>query len=139
MRIAVDDALPLQFFPGIEESVCIDGKPCARFLLKCFNIVSDEAEIVLTDDKNTADILFEKRPDENKPKKRVLFSANREDLIRYTELYDTFFDIHPVFSIGFRGVDFVMDNGFDWIVFTSKRAVDFFFEKVAARFMAIKR
>ena len=136
-RISVSRSLPLRFFPFLENSIWFDGDFERRFLLKCNNIDKDNHDFLLTHTPG-GDIEFLSR-DSGLKKPRVLFSANKDDLIRYTEIYDECLDIFPVESMEFRAVDFIIESKADWVVFTSKRAVEFFFKKVSVRFMCDKK
>ncbi|AEA32993.1 uroporphyrinogen-III synthase [Hippea maritima] len=137
MRIGVDRHLSLRFFPNIDVKVGFENNLDKRFLLKCKNIDQDQYDLFLTHDVEGCDISINSKI---RPfyKGRVLFSANKEDLIGYTQLYDEVFEIHPVVSMDFRGIDFIMDNSSKWVVFTSKRAVEFFFKRINPRCLCNK-
>ncbi|WP_025209039.1 uroporphyrinogen-III synthase [Hippea sp. KM1] len=137
MRIGVDEHLSLRFFPYIDVRVGFEKGLDRRFLLKCKGIDQNEYELFLSHDTDGSDIAITSKV---RPfhKARVLFSANREDLVKYTQLYDEVFKIHPVVSMDFRGVDFIMDNSSRWVVFTSKRAVEFFFKRINPRCLCNK-
>ncbi len=137
MKIGVSDNLPLKYFPYIDATVNPEGVN-KKFLLKCNDLSEQNAEIVLSNETEEADIVFSCKGHE-KHRKSIFFSANREDLIDYTSLYDEIFDIYPVDSLGFQPVDFIIDDDFCWVVFTSKRAVDFFLQRVNARFFCSKK
>ncbi len=136
MKVSVDRVLPLKMFPYFNECVWFDEGLDRRFLLKCACL--DESGAFFITHEKGGDIEFSCR---SKPRKRarVLFSANRDDLIRYTELYDSELEIFPVESMEFRALDFIIENRADWVVFTSKRAVEFFFKKVPVRFLCDKK
>ncbi len=138
MIIGVSNELSLKYFPYINEPVEFNEHLNKKFLLKCSNIVTKGGKIILNNDIDSAEIVFK---NSIKPtyKASVLFSANKDDLICYTEKYDELFDIYPVDSLEFREVDFVVDDKCKWVVFTSKRAVDYFFEKVNSRFFCFKK
>jgi len=138
MRIGVSNNLPLKYFPYLKDGVKPLKSVNRKFLLKCAALQRKDADIVLSSCFNKADISFRyDKKLKNRPK--VMFSANREDLIRYISMYDEMLDIYPVDSLDFRGIDFVVDDNCCWVVFVSKRAVDFFFSKVNARFVCSKR
>ncbi len=138
MRIGVSNNLPLRYFPYLEESVKPLKSVNRKFLLKCKTLQRKNPDIVLSGGFDRADISFRfDKKLKNRPK--VIFSANREDLIRYISMYDMELDIYPVDSLDFRSIDFVVDDNCCWVVFVSKRAVDFFFSKVNARFFCSKR
>ena len=136
MIITVDRNLPLRFFPFINEPIWFEDNFDRRFLLKCEKIEKNSK--YLLKHANDGDIVFgyHKKPSK---KGSVLFSANKEDLIKYTEKFDEVFDIYPVYSLAFRSVDFMLDSNYEWVVFTSKRAVEFFFKRVSVRFFCNKR
>ncbi len=137
MRVSVSRSLPLKFFPFLGEKVWFDSGLDKRFLLKCPNIDQNGFEFFLTHEDG-GNIDFKSSLIKN-GSIRVLFSANKDDLIKYTEMYDSYLDIFPVESMEFKGVDFLVENRADWIVFTSKRAVEFFFKKVSVRYMCDKK
>ncbi len=137
-RVSVSRSLPLKFFPFVENGVWFDGDFERKFLLKCNNIDKDNHDFLLTHAPD-GDMEFLNRDGGSKKKLRVLFSANKGDLIRYSEIYDECFDIFPIESMEFRAVDFIIESKADWVVFTSKRAVEFFFKKVSVRFMCDKK
>ncbi len=136
-RISVSGSLPLKFFPTIKSSVWFEDGFERKFLLKCNNIDENSYDYFLTHSLEGDIEFLYKGAKLDKPK--VLFSANKDDLIRYTEIYDDRLDIFPVESMEFRGVDFIIDSKADWVVFTSKRAVEFFFKKVSVRFLCDKK
>jgi len=136
VKVSVDRDFPLKLFPRFEESVWFDRELERRFLLKCDYI--DENGSVFITHKKGGDIRFSCEVKMER-KARVLFSANRDDLIKYTELYGFLLDIFPVESMEFKAVDFLIESGADWVVFTSKRAVEFFFKKVPVRFLCDKK
>ncbi len=138
MKIAVSADLPLALFPEIEEPVRYEAGLKRKFLLKCASVDSNASTVLVDDSHNDADIRLIVRQ-KKKYAARVLFSANRDDLVAYTTLYDDIFDIHPVDSLSFRPVDFVVDDSYSWFVFTSKRAVDFFFDRVPVCFICTRK
>ena len=137
MRVGISKGLPLSFVP-VFDSVWFDDELNRKYLLKACKIDKDNYSAFLTHDVNSADVSIETKL---KPfyKARVLFSANREDLIRYTQMYDEIFDIHPIYSMKFEDVEFIVENNVDWVVFTSKRAVEFFFRKITVRYLCNRR
>ncbi len=136
-KISVSSLLPLKLFPNMEDKVWFENNFKRKFLLKCNNIDKDNYGFFLTHSLG-GDIEFLRRGDES-IKPRVIFSANKRDLIRYTEIYDDFLDIFPIESMEFKSVDFIIDSRADWVVFTSKRAVEFFFKKISVRFLCDKK
>ena len=140
MIISAAGDLPLSYFPVLTQPVKPDDDVNRKFLLKCETLVKKDEEIILQGDINKAsDIVFEYKQKKSANKYSVLFSANREDLVRYTSLYDGQLDIYPVDSLEFKPIDFVVDDSCLWVVFTSKRAVDFFLEKINVRFFCSKK
>ncbi len=139
MRIGVSNNLPLQYFPYLYGHIQPVDSVSRRFLLKCEYLEHYKGDIVLSDTTENADIILNFNVEIHPTKSKVLFSANREDLIRYISLYDEVFDIYPVDSLQFKPVDFVIDDNYCWVVFTSKRAVDFFLNRVNARFFCSKK
>ncbi len=137
MKISISRQLPLRFFGELNEPVWFDEGFNKKFLLKCNAIDNEKFTIFLTHSKD-GELRFEFKGDLYQ-KARVLFSANKDDLIRYTEKYDTLLDIFPVESLEFKPLDFIVESKTDWVVFTSKRAVDFFFKKVSVRYMCDKK
>jgi len=135
-KISVSRSFPLKFFPTIENGVWFEDGFDRRFLLKCNSIDENSYDFFLTHSLE-GDIEFSCGDMVKKP--RVLFSANKSDLIKYTEIYDSCLDIFPVESMEFRAIDFIIDSKVDWVVFTSKRAVEFFFKRVSVRFMCDKK
>ncbi len=138
MIIGVSNDLSLKYFPYINCSVKAEKGVKSKFLLKCDYLVDSGEDILLTNDLSKADIIYDTRIAENY-RTKVLFSANKEDLIEYTSRYDDLFDIYPVDSLKFIPIDFVVDDNYCWVVFTSKRAVDFFFDKINSRFFCFKK
>ena len=136
-RISVSKSLPLKFFPTIEDNVWFENDFERKYLLKCSNIDENSYNFFLTHSLE-GDIEFLNRDVKNE-KPKVLFSANKSDLIKYTEIYDNSLDIFPTESMEFKGADFIIDNKADWVVFTSKRAVEFFFKKISVRFLCDKK
>ncbi len=136
MKVSVDRDFPLKLFPRFRECVWFDRGLDRRFLLKCEDL-DENGDFFITHEKG-GDIEFSCGVKLER-KARVLFSANRDDLIKYTELYDPELEIFPVESMEFRSLDFIIENRADWVVFTSKRAVEFFFKKVPVRFLCDKR
>lgn len=138
MIIDVSGSLPLKYFPYLNAKVKADKSVNKKFLLKCARPVESKEDVFLTDGTGNADIVLHSSVNIDY-KASLLFSANREDLICYTEKYDGIFDIYPVDSLKFEPVDFVVEDSCEWVVFTSKRAVDFFFERVNSRFFCFKK
>ncbi|WP_022671166.1 uroporphyrinogen-III synthase [Hippea alviniae] len=137
MRVGISKSLPLKLTP-VFDSVWFDNDLDRKYLLKACKIDKENYSAFLTHDVDSADISIETKL---KPfyKAKVLFSANREDLIRYTQMFDEIFDIHPVYSMKFEGIEFMVESKVDWVVFTSKRAVEFFFKRVGVRYLCDKR
>ena len=128
MILKITNNLSLKYFPYLTSRVKFDDGVSKKFILKCKNIVDDYEDIFITNRDIKADLEFKQRAP--KPRIRVLFSANKEDLVEYTQKYDEIFDMCPIVSMGFEPLDFKWRfNETDWIVFTSKRAVDFFLKK----------
>ncbi len=138
MIINVSNSLPLKYFPYLDTKVKADITTNKKFLLKCAKPVESQEDVFLTDSADNADITLHSNMDV-KYKATLLFSANKDDLICYTEKYDSIFDIYPVDSLKFEPIDFVVEDSCEWVVFTSKRAVDFFFHKVNSRFFCFKK
>ncbi len=138
MRIGVSNTLPLNYFPYLDTTVKPLKSVNRRFLLKCKTLSQESADVILSGKADKADIVFKHNRSKEKTIK-VLFSANKEDLIKYISLYDEQMDIYPVDSLEFKGVDFVIDDNYCWVVFTSKRAVDFFLSRVNSRFFCSKK
>lgn len=129
MIIKITNNLSLKYFPYLASNVKFDDSVDKKFMLKCRTVVNDYEEIFVTDKKIKADLEFTQN--RSKPRIKILFSANREDLVKYTQKYDEVFDIYPIVSMGFEAIDFKWRfSDVDWLVFTSKRAVDFFLSKV---------
>lgn len=129
MIIKITNHLSLKYFPYLASKVKFDDFVDKKFMLKCRSVVNDHEDIFVTNKNIKADLEFKQSAP--KPKIKVLFSANKKDLIEYTQKYDEIFDIYPIVSMGFEPIDFkwyFLDT--DWTVFTSKRAVDFFMEKI---------
>ncbi len=124
MIISVQNSCPLRFFPMIDSLVSYHPLLHRKFLLKCKGI-NEQSDITVTP-LGDGDITIKcsatsaKRP-------KVLFAANRDDLIRYTEEYDEKLDIYPVYCMDFKPIKFKLpDRKIEWVIFTSKRAFDFF-------------
>jgi uroporphyrinogen-III synthase len=138
MKLGVNNNLSLKYFPTLNAKVRAQDSVNKKFLLKCSWLVKESEDILLTNNIQNSDIVLDAKYS-FQYKKSILFSANKEDLIEYTSLYDEVFDIYPVDSLEFKSVDFVADDDCVWVVFTSKRAVDFFFDRVNSRFFCFKK
>ncbi len=138
MIIGISNNLSLKYFPFLDAKVKAEDGVNKKFLLKCKELTEENEEILLTNDLDKADTVFYSKS-KSTPKIKVFFSANKDDLISYTSKYDELFDIYPIDSLEFKPVDFVVDDSCLWVVFTSKRAVDFFFDRVNSRFFCFKK
>ena len=138
MIIKITNNLSLKYFPYLASNVKFYDFVDKKFMLKCRAVVNDHEDIFITNKNIKADLEFKQSA--SKPKIKVLFSANREDLVKYTQKYDGVFDIYPIVSMGFEPLDFKWRfSETDWIVFTSKRAVDFFLSKTETGLLCGKK
>ncbi len=138
MIVKISNNVSLRYFPYFTEDVKFEEGVHKKFMLKCQQVVKNSESVLITNKNNIVpDLKIEYA--QEKRRKKVLFSANRQDLIKYTEKYDDIFDIYPMESIDFKPIDFVIDDNYKWVVFTSKRAVEFFLARVKIRYFCDKK
>jgi len=131
VNIEIDCNLSLEFFPDIKKLAFFESAVPKKFLLKAQNKTrqANEAQVVVS---SCTQCLT------TKPK--VLFCANKDDLIKYTLKYEDFYDICPVNVFEFEPLDFKLPSfDVERVFFSSKRAFDFFVKKVGMSFLCNKK
>lgn len=139
INIEIDCDLPLEFFPEIERLVFFESTVPRKFLLRANNKTKqiDQAQVVVSvaakkDLTTTTEALI------TKPK--VLFCANKDDLITYTLKYECLYHICPVNVFEFVPLDFELPtDNVERVFFSSIRAFDFFVKKVGMNFLCNKK
>ncbi len=131
IHIEIDCNISLEFFPYIKKTAYFENNVHKKFMLKAQNVTQNthEAQVIVKSTKDCSS---------HKPK--ILFCANRQDLIEYIPIFDSVFDICPVNVFEFEAIDFVMPSvEIKEVFFSSKRAFDFFIRKVGINYLCDKQ
>ncbi|HHS48762.1 MAG TPA: uroporphyrinogen-III synthase [Desulfurella acetivorans] len=131
INIEIDCSLSLELFPEIKKLAFFENTVPKKFLLKACN---------KTKEKNQAQVIVSANANYLQTKPRVLFCANKDDLIKYTLKYEDLYDICPVNVFEFEPIDFELPPfDVERVFFSSKRAFDFFIKKIGMSFLCSKK
>lgn len=130
LHIEISTNVGIEFFPNITKLAFFEKDMSKKFMLKALNKthIKDEAEVIVSSisDEATKDL-------------KVLFCANTQDLIYYSGIYENKYDICPVNVFKFKPIDFKLpQTHIECVFFSSKRAFDFFVDKVGLNFLCNK-
>ncbi|OSS42362.1 hypothetical protein DESAMIL20_1915 [Desulfurella amilsii] len=131
VNIEIDCNLSLEFFPDLKKTSFFESTVPRKFLLKACNKTKEinQAQVIISATMNCL---------QTKPK--VLFCANKDDLIKYTIKYEDRYDICPVNVFEFKPLDFELPKfDVEHVFFSSKRAFDFFVKKAGMSFLCNKK
>ncbi len=131
MYIDIDCDIGLEFFPYIEKTAYFEDNVHKKFMLKALN---------KTQNMHEAQVIVKTATECTNTKPKILFCANRQDLIEYTSIFDSMFDICPVSVFEFEAIDFTIPSmEIKTVFFSSKRAFDFFIRKSGVNYLCDKK
>ncbi|WP_291493917.1 uroporphyrinogen-III synthase [Desulfurella sp.] len=131
----IDCGIGLEFFPDIYKLAYFESNIPGKFLLKAHNKTKDinKAEVIVRCHYKQSEVInFSNAP-------KILFCANKDDLIKYTIQYENTYNMCPVNVFEFEALDFDLpEKSIDRVFFSSKRAFDFFVKKAGMSFLCGK-